>query len=263
MQPMVNIAIRAIRSTVEEINLILEREELSLSHPENIDRVINRVNAIFYDNVAKALQRAYSTHYIAEYGDLRGKENKHSWHIMPLHNPANLVRGLPDWCFSVICKKNDQTEHALLYFPATNDEYTASRGSGAALNEKRLRVSSNKELSLAVVSTNILSDLSESEAVDSTIERYRKLDNATYEIRSAHCLPLQLAYVAAGKLDATLMTNTEFPEIVAGSLIAKEAGALSGDFEGRPITERSTTIICGNPKILRRITQRLHNPDKT
>ena len=133
MQPMVNMALRAIRTTVDEIKMIVDREELSFNRPETIDRVINKVNVTFYEHVTKALKRAYPKSYVADYGDLRGKADNHSWHVLPLHNQTSFIHGLPDWCFSVVCKKNDQTEHSLVIFPATNEEYTASRGSGASL----------------------------------------------------------------------------------------------------------------------------------
>lgn len=258
MQPMINMALRAIRSTIDDIKMIIDREELSYTRPESIDRVINKVNATFYEHVTKALKRAYPKAHFADYGDLRGPADTHSWHVMPLHNQTSLIHGLPDWCFSVICKKNNQPEHSLVIFPATNEEYTASRGAGATLNERRLRVSTNNELSLAFLSTNLLQDLAEAADADHILTMYRKLDEHVFDIRSGHCLPQQLVWVAAGKLDATLMTHIYPVETTAALLIAKEAGALTGDFEGRPLTEKSDSVICANAKILRAITQKLH-----
>lgn len=258
MQPMINMALRAIRSTLDEVRMIIDREELSFSRPELIDRVINKVNATFYEQVTKALKRSYPKSYFAAYGDLRGKKDLHSWHVLPLHNETSLIRGLPDWCFSVICKKNDQTEHSLVVFPATNEEYTASRGSGAALNEKRLRVSGNTDLSLAMLSTNLLQDIAESSESDKAMALYKRISAASFGVRSGHCYPQQLVWVAAGKLDATVLTNITPAETAAALLIAKESGVLTGDFESRPITDRSESIICGNPKILRAISQLLH-----
>jgi myo-inositol-1(or 4)-monophosphatase len=224
--------------------------------------VINRINVTFYEHVIKALQRAYPKHYFAEYGDLRGRENHYSWHILPVHNQTSLIRGLPDWCFSVICKKNDHSEHSLVIFPATNEEYSASRGSGASLNERRLRVSGNNDLSLALISTNILQNISESATANENLALYRKLDEATFGIRSGHCFPQQIVWVAAGKLDATLMTHTDPLETTAALLIAREAGVLTGDFAGRPVTDRSDSIICSNPKILRAISQKIHRAEQ-
>jgi myo-inositol-1(or 4)-monophosphatase len=110
MQPLINIALRSIRATNEQIQLILDREELSFTDPEKLKRVITRVDSVFFDDLSKALQRAYPNHIIAKKGDLRGSKG-FTWHIMPVHNTTSLARGLPDWCFSVVCKKNDQPEH--------------------------------------------------------------------------------------------------------------------------------------------------------
>lgn len=257
MQPMVNIALRAIRSTTADVKMILTKEEFSFERPDSISRTIDRINATFYTKVAKALQRAYPKSHIADYGDLRGKAGNFSWHILPLHNPASLIHGLPDWCFSLVCKKNHHPEHSLVVFPQTDEEYTASKGAGAALNERRLRVTAKQELAVAVVSSNILQQLSNSPDPEKTLKFYQQLDRATNSIRSGHCLPQQLVWVAAGKLDATLLNNADPTETAAALLIAKEAGALTGDFNGGPLTERSHSIICSNAKLLRALSQQL------
>ncbi len=254
MQPMINIALRAIRSTNEQINLIIEREELSFTDPDAIKRVISRVDSTFYENVSRALQRAYPTQQIAKKGDLKGNTKAITWHIMPLHNPTSLVRGLPDWCFSMICKKNDQPEHALIIFPQSGDEFTASRGAGASLNDRRLRVSKNKDLELAMITTNVLEDIGSNERRSEIMEAYAELEKASFEVRSGHCIPQQLAWAAAGKIDAAVMNNIDPAEIAAGLMIAKEAGALPGDFAGNPLTEKSKTLVCCNPKLLKSLT---------
>ncbi len=260
MQPMVNMALRAIRSTNEQISFILDREELSFSRPEAISRVVTRVNTTIYDSLSRALQRAYPKHSIAKHGDLTGNKGQFTWHILPLHNPTSMVRGLPDWCYSVICKKDNQAEHALVIFPATGEEFSASRGNGASLNDKRLRVSNNKDIGLALLSTNILDNISEAKTKEALLDIYLELDKDAFGVRSAHCIPQQLVRVAAGKLDAALLINIDPTETAAGLLIAKEAGALTGGFDGRPTTDKSTDMICSNPKMLRVLTQRIQPP---
>ncbi|OZG74099.1 inositol monophosphatase [Hahella sp. CCB-MM4] len=254
MQPMINIALRAIRSTNEQINLVIEREELSFNDPDAIKRVISRVDSTFYDNLSRALQRAYPTHQIAKKGDLKGNPKGISWHILPLHNPASLIRGLPDWCFSVVCKKNDQIEHALIIFPQNGDEYTASKGAGASLNGKRLRVSKTKDLELTLIATNILDGVGSKENPSPILSTYANLERNCFGIRGANCIPEQLSWIAAGKIDAIILQNITPTETVAGLMIAKEAGALSADFNGNPLTDRTSTLVCCNPKLLKVIT---------
>jgi len=254
MQPMINIALRAIRSINEQINLIIEREELSFTDPGAIKRVITRVDSTFYENVSRTLQRAYPTHQIAKKGDFKGNAKAITWHIMPLHNAASLIRGLPDWCFSMICKKNDQPEHALIIFPQNGDEFTASRGAGATLNDRRLRVSKNKDLELALIGTNVLEGIGSNERRTEILDAYAELEKASFEVRSGHCIPQQLVWAAAGKIDAAVLDNINPTETAAGLMIAKEAGALSGDFAGNPLTDKSNNLVCCNPKLLKSLT---------
>jgi len=250
MQPLINIALRSIRATNEQIQLILDREELSFTDPENLKRVITRVDSLFYEDLSKALQRAYPNHLIAKKGDLKGGKG-FTWHIMPVHNTTSLARGLNDWCFSVLCKKNDQPEHALVILPVSGDEYTASRGGGASHNGRRLRVSKISDLQLALLSTNLLDKVSQPELTAPVCEAYIDLDRTCFGLRSAHCIPLELCRVAAGSLDATLLRGISPQETSAALLIAKEAGCLSSEFGGNPLTDRSSTLICCNPKLLK------------
>ncbi|MBK8972238.1 MAG: inositol monophosphatase [Hahellaceae bacterium] len=256
MQPMINIALRSIRATNEQIQLILDREELSFTDPEKLKRVITRVDGVFYDDLSKALQRAYPNHIVAKKGDLKGGKG-YTWHIMPIHNTTSLARGLSDWCFSVICKKNDQPEHALVVCPLSGDEYTATRGGGASHNGKRLRVSKIADLQLALISTNLLEKVVAPEKSADYFETYRELEKDCFGIRSAHCIPLELCRVAAGNLDISLLKGISLQETAAGLLIAKEAGGLTSDFAGNPSGDRSSSLICCNPKLLKPIAPKL------
>lgn len=257
MQPMINIALRAIRATNEQIQFILDREELSFSDPEKLKRVITRVDNAFHDDLTKALQRAYPNHHIARKGDLKGNPKGYSWHIMPVHNTTGLARGLGDWGFSVLCKKNDQPEHAIVILPRSGDEFTASRGAGASHNGRRLRVSPVKDLSLTLLSTNLLDRVGDVDDVQPLTDSYVDLARHCFGLRSAHCLPLELCRVASGSLDATILFDVTPQDLAAGLLIAREAGALFSDTQGKPLGDRASSIVCCNPKLLKLLAPRL------
>ncbi len=248
MQPMINIALRAMRASSEQIRLMLDREELSLTAPQKVARIVERVNQNFYDDLSRALARAYPAHRIAPLGSLKADKG-YSWHILPVNNPTGMVRHLGDWTLSVICKKDNQAEHALVIAPQSQEEYTASRGRGAALNGRRLRVSPLTELSLGVVGQNL--SINDGNEAAHTQRIHNELNRVSFMLRTVHCQPLSLAQVAAGRLDAVVLSDYDQNENQAALLIAREAGALSSEFNGAPLSERSDEIICCNPKLLK------------
>ncbi len=256
MQPMINIALRAVRSHLEHLMTVIDRENLSFSDPANLKRVLSRIESSFYEQLSRGLQRAYPTHHIAKRGDLSAPAKGFSWHIMPLHNPISLVKRQPDWGFSVLCKKDGHAEHALILMPALNEEYTASRGHGAELNGRRMRVSPLADESLAVASTNLLKGLAEVEDPDrrqGLVELYARLDSGVFTLESHRSLAIALAHVAAGKTDLLISKAPTAHEMAAGLLIAKEAGALSSEFNGNPVSDRSPVMLVANPKLAKRV----------
>lgn len=260
MQPFINIALRSIRTAVEQIQFLLEREgPLSFGEPDRLKRIIQRVDGLFSDELARALERAYPTHMLAKKGSLEGNKG-YSWHIQPLHNSASMARGLKDWAFSVVCKKNGRAEHALVIVPQLGDEYTASRGSGAALNGKRLRVSKTADPRLALISSNLLTSIGTREG--SRLDPAQALETlgaVCLDQRASHCLPLDLCQLAAGNVDAVVLDPCPLVELEAGLLIAAEAGALSCDTNGQPFNERSPNLICANPRLLKNLSPKIRS----
>ncbi|RMF17690.1 MAG: inositol monophosphatase [Gammaproteobacteria bacterium] len=256
MQPMINIALRAVRSNLEHLLSILEREKLSLTDPDNVKRMLSRVESSFYETLARGLERAYPKHHIAKRGDLSGPAKGFSWHVMPLHNRLNLIKGLPDWGFSVVCKKDGQTEHALILMPALGLEYTASRGHGAELNGRRIRVANLADESLAVGSSNLISGLGKADdetPVQEILDLHLQLEKRVFALNQHRSLAIALAHLAAGKTDVVISKQPDPQELAAGLLIAKEAGALSSDFNGGPVTERSPAIMVASAKLTKRL----------
>lgn len=256
MQPMINIALRAVRASSEQIQFLLEREEISLSDAGKVTRLVNKINRTFYDDVSNALLRAYPKHHVAAMGVYQN-EAGYSWHIMPVHNTTGLIRGLGDWCFTILCQKDGQAEHALVIAPQSGDEYTASRGRGSALNGRRLRVSALTDIKLAVIAQNLLESPQAENTFPKLQQLHEQLNRQCFMLRSSHCLPLALCQVAAGNLDAAYLNGATQAETAAALLIAREAGALTSEFNGAPNTEKSDELLCTSPKFLKTLIKSL------
>lgn len=257
MQPMINISLRAIRSSNEQLMQLLERDGGKIATAQDLKRFLAQIEMNYYENISRALARAYPAHKIAKRGDFLAADKGFSWHISNIHNPLSFLRGLPDWGISIVCKKGGIAEHGILTFPATQDEFTASRGSGASLNGKRIRVSGVAALESAIIATNVLqAPLTEDNSAK--LNLLKELANASFQVRTTYCAPLDLANVAAGRLDAVVLDQTTPADLSAALLICKEAGGLAGDFNGQPATESSKRILCANPKLFKATTQKLH-----
>lgn len=257
MQPMINIALRAIRSANEQLIQALDRDGGNTTNTQDLKRFLAQVEMAYHDSLARALTRAYPTHRIAKRGDFQSADKGYSWHISTLHNPLSFLRRLPDWGFSVVCKKNGVAEHAILTCPMSQDEFTASRGSGASLNGKRIRASTLANLEHALVASDIPSTPLTQDNLEQ-LEAYKEIALSVFQVRSSHCAALDMANVAAGRLDATILQQVNPMELSAALLICKEAGALTGDFSGRPGTENSRQMICANPKLFKIVTQKVN-----
>jgi|LSQX01.1.fsa_nt_gb myo-inositol-1(or 4)-monophosphatase len=258
MQPMINISLRAIRSSNEQLMQILERDGGKVATAQDLKRFLSQIEMNYYENISRALARAYPAHKIAKRGDFLSADKGFSWHISNIHNPLSFLRGLPDWGISIACKKGGVTEHAILTCPATQDEFTASRGSGASLNGKRIRVSGVATLENAIVATSVLqAPLTEENS--NSLMLFKELAAVSFQIRTSHCAPLDLANVAAGRLDAAILDQTTAPDLSAALLLCKEAGGLSGDFNGQPATDSTKRVVCANPKLFKVTTQKLHS----
>src|SRR5690606_15906290 len=256
MQPMINIGLRAIRSANEQLMLALDRDGGKAATSQDLKKFLSQLEASYYDTLARALARAYPAHKIAKRGDFQGIEKGFSWHISNIHNPLSLLRNMPDWAISVVCKKNGVAEHALLTAPAQHDEFTASRGAGASLNGRRIRVGTLANLEHAIVSTNLLTTVNVDNTTPSPV--FCELLNSAFQVRTSQCSALDLVQVAANRLDAVVLDQLIPMDLSAALLICKEAGALAGDLNGQPGTESNRRLVCAGPKLFKTTTQKLH-----
>lgn len=257
MQPMLNIALRAARSAGELIFRSIERlDALNVSEKDAKDYV-SEVDRAAEQTIIAALRKAYPNHGIlGEESGLHPGEGEgadYLWIIDPLDGTTNFLRGVPHFAVSIACKYRGRLEHAVVLDPVRQEEFTASRGQGAALNGRRIRVSNRKSLEGALLGTGFPFRDSQIDHLDSYLNMFRSLVGETAGLRRAGSASLDLAYVAAGRFDAFWEFGLSEWDMAAGALLVQEAGGLTSDFTGGHEFLDKGHIVAGNTKCFKAV----------
>lgn len=257
MQPMLNIALRAARSAGELIIRSTERlDVISVSEKDARDYV-SEIDRNAEQLIIAALRKAYPNHGILgeESGLSQGSGDgtDYLWIIDPLDGTTNFLRGIPHYAVSIACKYRGRLEHAVIIDPVRQEEFTASRGRGAALNGRRLRVGSRKSLEGALLGTGFPFRDGQMDDLDAYLGMFRSLTGQTAGIRRAGAASLDLAYVAAGRFDAFWEFGLSEWDIAAGALLIQEAGGLVSDFSGGHDFMEKGQVVAGNSKCFKAV----------
>ena len=258
MQPMLNIALRAARSASELIFRSIERlDSIKVDEKEAKDYV-SEVDRAAEQKIVDALRKAYPNHSIqGEETGMHagtGEEGKdYLWIIDPLDGTTNFLRGIPHFAVSIACKYRGRLEHAVVLDPVRQEEFTASRGRGAQLNGRRLRVSSRTSLEGALLGTGFPFRDGQMADMDNYLGMFRALTGQTAGIRRAGSASLDLAYVAAGRFDAFWESGLSEWDMAAGVLLIQEAGGLVSDFNGGHDFLEKGHIVAGNIKCFKAV----------
>jgi myo-inositol-1(or 4)-monophosphatase len=203
------------------------------------------------------LHKAYPEHGILaeESGALGNARSEHTWIIDPLDGTTNFIHGFPQYAVSIALRHKGTLEHAVVYDPAKNELFTATRGRGAFLDDRRLRVTRRTHLHDALIATGF--PFREFQHVDSYLAMFRDLMSKVAGIRRPGAAALDLAWVAAGRLDGFWEIGLSPWDMAGGALLIQEAGGLVGDLKGEPNYLDSGNIVGGNPKIFVQLLQSL------
>ncbi|WP_044871959.1 inositol-phosphate phosphatase [Pseudomonas sp. LFM046] len=257
MQPMLNIALRAARSAGELIFRSIERLDVISVNEKDAKDYVTEVDRAAELSIVQALRKAYPNHGIlGEEGGLlegKGEGADYLWIIDPLDGTTNFIRGVPHFAVSIACKYKGRLEHAVVLDPVRQEEFTASRGRGAALNGRRLRVSPRKSLEGALLGTGFPFRENQLDNLDSYLGMFRSLVGQTAGIRRAGSASLDLAYVAAGRFDAFWEFGLSEWDMAAGALLVQEAGGLVSDFTGGHDFLEKGHVVAGNTKCFKAV----------
>jgi len=257
MHPMLGIAVRAARRAAGIISRAARDVDLLPVTRKRHNDFVTEVDHAAEQAVIEVLHRAYPEHAILaeESGATAGSsgESEYTWIIDPLDGTTNFIHGFPQYAVSIALRHKNVITQAVIYDPTKNELFTASRGRGAYLNERRIRVSKRTQLAVALIGTGFpFRDL---EGLDEYLTMFRELTVRTAGLRRAGAASLDIAYVAAGRLDGFWETGLSAWDMAAGALLVQEAGGLVGDFQGESGYLDSGRIICGNPKIFAQLLQ--------
>jgi len=262
MQPAINIAVRAARQACEELLFAFDKHHPSLTDYDACSKQLTYMNALAYKIIFEALKKAYPKAYIAKQGVFNAHNTESSWHISFIQGSDNLLRRIPAATISITNRKNQKIEHALVISIISGEEFSASKGRGAELNDKKIRVSPIIHFDQAMIYTNLYRSLNKDTTIDSS-EYFPAIVDHCQSFRVSGSNVLDLCYVAAGKSDACVLTNIELDDLGAGLLICQEAGVLTGDFSGSPLSNNSKKVIAGNAKLFKFLSQKLATLSKT
>ncbi len=256
MQPILNIAIRAARSAGAHIVRQMERvDSLNVTakgHNDFVSEVDRRAEQIIIDTIRKA----HPEHGILaeESGQQGGDENV--WIIDPLDGTTNFLHNFPHFAVSIALQHRSRINHAVIFDPVRQELFTASRGEGAQLDNRRIRVSRRSNLESALLGTGFpFRELSNLDAYLSTLQAFLP---GCAGIRRAGSAALDLAYVAAGRLDGFWEFGLKRWDMAAGALLILEAGGFVSDALGGESYLDKGDIVAGNPKIAKKMLQTLH-----
>jgi len=257
MHPLLNIATQAARAAGGNILHHLDRiDQLNVEHKGKNDYV-SEVDKEAENTIIQTIKKYYPDHDIlAEESGVNKAKKKASevrWIIDPLDGTTNFLHQFPQFCVSIAIEVKGKIQHAAIFDPVRDEMFTASRGSGAFLNNRRLRVSEQKTLDNALLATGFpYHDFS---YIDAYMDSFKSFMLNTAGIRRAGSAALDLAYVACGRVDGYWEFNLKPWDIAAGALLVQEAGGLSTDFTGGDNYLKSGNILAANTKLYKEMAQ--------
>jgi len=246
---MLNIAVRAARRAGSIINrATLDGSALQVRSKRAND-FVTRVDGAAEEAVIDIVRKAYPDHgFIAEESGESTPDAEYLWIIDPLDGTTNFIHGFPQYAVSIAVQHRGALTHAVVYDPAKNELFTASKGRGAFLNDRRIRVSKCLKLDDALVGTGF--PFKELGRLDLYMRQLRFFMEKSSGVRRAGAAALDLAYVACGRLDAFWELGLAPWDMAAGALLIQEAGGLVADITGEQKFMHSGDVCAATPKIL-------------
>ncbi|MBN9463702.1 MAG: inositol monophosphatase [Burkholderiales bacterium] len=259
MHPMLNVAIRAARRAGRIINRAsLDLETLAVARKQRND-FVTEVDHASEKAIIETLLTAYPDHSILaeESGHLmkgvpaaaghKVEEAEHVWIIDPLDGTTNFIHGLPQYAVSIALMQRGVVTQGVIYDPTRDELFTASRGSGAFLNDRRIRVSKRQRFDEALIGTGF--PYRKIDQLDEYLAIFRGMTERAGGIRRPGAAALDLAYVACGRFDGFFEMGLMPWDVAAGSLMITEAGGLIGNFTGEADYLFTERVVAGTPKI--------------
>jgi myo-inositol-1(or 4)-monophosphatase len=244
---MINIAIKA----AHEAGKIILQHRKQLTKIQVVEKAqhdfVTEVDQLAEQEIIQTINTAYPQHgFLAEESGGE-KDHEYIWVIDPLDGTTNYIYGIPHFSVSIALWHKDKFEHAVIYDPLREELFTASHGKGAFLNGDSIQVSARKELQGSLLSTGF--PFRELDHLPEYTQMFAKLLPQCAGVRRCGSAALDLAYIAAGRLDGFWEFGLYPWDLAAGVLLIKEAGGMISNFQGQENYLNHDNIIAGNPEI--------------
>jgi myo-inositol-1(or 4)-monophosphatase len=253
---MLNIAVRAARKAGSIINRAALGGEGLKVRAKQANDFVTQVDQAAEEAIIGIVRTAYPEHgFLAEESGRSEGKAETVWIIDPLDGTTNFIHGFPQYCVSIGVQHRGSLAHAVVYDPTRNELFTATKGAGAFLNDRRIRVSKCLKLQDALVGTGF--PFKELGRVDLYLKQLRTLMSTSSGVRRAGAAALDLAYVACGRMDGFWELGLSPWDMAAGALLIQEAGGLAADLKGEGDYLERGEIVAATPKIFPALLQSL------
>ena len=255
MHPLLNIAVSAARRAGDGIARQANRLDRLTVTTKDRNEFVTEADEMAEREIIDTVRRAYPHHaFLAEEGGASG-EHETCWIIDPLDGTTNFIHGIPHFAVSIAVQTRGRLEHAVIYDPMRQEMFTASRGAGAQLDGKRMRVTGCRHLADALIGTGLpYGDL---QHMDAYFAMLKDIAGQTRGVRRAGAAALDLAYVAAGRLDGFWEIGLKPWDMAAGLLLIQEAGGVTGNLSGGPESLHSGNVVAGNPNMFKALVRQI------
>ena len=253
MHPVINVATDAAHAASSIMRRQMQHVDAIPFERKARHDYVSEVDKACEEEIVRQIKRYYPDHsFLCEEGGASG-ENEIEWIIDPLDGTSNYMHGIPHFAVSIAQQVKGRTEHAVVYDVMRDEMFTASRGSGAFLNQKRIRAAARTTLDNAVVATAF--PFRQRGRLQAYARVFQAVFARTEDFRRAGTASLDLAWVAAGRLDAFYEIGLQAWDVAAGALLVREAGGVVMDFDGKDSVEESGTIIAAPYKLMTPLQQ--------
>ena len=245
---MLTIAVRAARAAGNVIMRNLDRIDRLTVETKAKNDFVSQVDREAEDKIIAELRQYYPDHAIlAEESGHNQQNSDYQWIIDPLDGTTNFLHGFPQFSVSIGLLHKNKLEVAVVFDPLKNELFTAARGDGAQLNDRRLRVTPLKGLDGALIGTGF--PFRHPQHLDAYLQSFRAIHTQVAGIRRAGSAALDLAYVAAGRMDGFWELGLNAWDMAAGALLVREAGGIVTDFDGEGNYLDTGNVIAAAPKV--------------
>jgi len=260
MHPMLNTAVKAARKAGSIITRASSDIDRLTIRKKRQNDFVSEVDHAAEDAIISVLREAYPSHGIlAEESGGKDEKAEYVWIIDPLDGTTNFLHGFPQYCVSIGLVHRGVLSQAVVFDPNRNELFTATKGVGAYLNDRRIRVTKTDKLEDSLMGTGF--PFREVGDIDNYLRMFKQVTLATSGVRRPGAAALDLAWVACGRIDGFWEIGLSPWDMAAGALLVREAGGLVGDLNGDDKFMESGRIVAANAKLFSALLQTLKKKD--